>query len=132
MSSPRSFSRRTAARKTAGPLKSNDGTPRFAARRASVGRASRTTEANGLGAILGAGPVADAFFGNCLEPVLFLGLSTICSTDPTATPFHTPPANAYSTPNYQLQAADFPFQLAPTGPETGHTLEQAVQPVQRS
>jgi len=24
----------------------------------------------------------------------------------------------------EIQAADFPFQLAPTGPETGHTLEQ--------
>jgi cytochrome c peroxidase len=54
-------------------------------------------------------PVEDKFFGNCLEPVLFPGLSTICSTDPNATPFHTPPANAYSTPNYQLQTTDFPF-----------------------
>jgi cytochrome c peroxidase len=54
-------------------------------------------------------PAEDKFFGNCLEPVLFPGLSTVCSTDPTATPFHTPPANAYSTPNYQLQTTDFPF-----------------------
>jgi len=41
--------------------------------------------------------------------VLFLGLTTICSTDPAATPFHVPPASAYSTPNYQLQTTDFPF-----------------------
>ena len=54
-------------------------------------------------------PLADPFFGNCQEPSLFLGLTTICSTDPSATPFHIPPANVYSTPNYQLQAADFPF-----------------------
>ena len=54
-------------------------------------------------------PAPDKFFGNCLEPSLFLGLTTICSTDPNATPFHIPPANAYSTPNYQLQTTDFPF-----------------------
>src|SRR4051794_19238266 len=40
-------------------------------------------------------PAADKFFGNCLEPSLFFGLTTICSTDPNATPFHIPPANAY-------------------------------------
>ena len=54
-------------------------------------------------------PAEDKFFGNCLEPVLFFGLTTVCSTDPAATPFHTPPANAYNTPNYQLQTTDFPF-----------------------
>jgi hypothetical protein len=54
-------------------------------------------------------PAPDKFFGNCLEQVLFPGLSTLCSTDPTATPFHTPPGNAYSTPNYQLKVTDFPF-----------------------
>jgi cytochrome c peroxidase len=54
-------------------------------------------------------PAEDKFFGNCLEPTLFPGLSTYCSTDPTSTPFHTPPANAYSTPNYQLKTTDFPF-----------------------
>jgi cytochrome c peroxidase len=54
-------------------------------------------------------PAPDKFFGNCLEPALFPGLSTLCSTDPAATPFHTPPGNAYSTPNYQLKVTDFPF-----------------------
>jgi cytochrome c peroxidase len=54
-------------------------------------------------------PSKDTFFGNCLEPSIFLGLSTVCSTNPTTPPLHVPPAAAYSTPNYQLTVGDFPF-----------------------
>lgn len=54
-------------------------------------------------------PAQDKLFGNCLEPALIPGLSTLCSTDPASTPFHVPPGNAYSTPNYRLQVSDFPF-----------------------
>ena len=72
-------------------------------------------------------PAQDKFFGNCLEPVLFPGLSTLCSTDPASTPFHTPPGNAYSTPNYQLKVTDFPFFKLTNPNERASDLNQVLQ-----
>ena len=54
-------------------------------------------------------PDKDTFFGNCLEPSIFPGLTTICSTNPRRRPRHVAPANAYRTPNHQLELSDFPF-----------------------